>query len=1424
MADAGTLSVNVTARIDDFRSKLNSAVAQANRFSGQLESIGKKNYFTPMLDTLKGAQRDLRQIVQGIILAQSFYQGIQLFKNLTAAVYEYTDALDYAKVTFSNLFRDVSLGEEFVAVLQQYASRSPFDFTDVEQGARSLAAYGIEAKNLMFVMQGIGNLAAVTGDPQTFETVSRAIGQINAKGKLSAEEMRQLAEAGLNVKAVYERLGVEAGNLGKANIDSATAINAIIGVLNDNYAGAMNAANMTMRGMIGNVKDVLLSTVSSVYEPAYKKMQRVLLGFQIGLNEFQDTFQAEGLAAAIEHSFGPEVLTRLQQMVAIVQYLGNSIYQLLVPALKILGTYGQSVVTVFGLMADVIVPILNIFAALLNDILNTAAGMRILQAALLGLAAMKMVGGFATFLTNAVSTLSIVLGRAASVTAAASSALGVLTAAELTSAGGARVAAAAWTAFSRALNVNPIVLAITVILALIAAIMGLRSVLGKVSDASASLGGNKFSDYFKQIKQATGDLGKFNNAMEDTADTADDVADSTSKAAKKAQEGLLSFDEVFKLPEKADSGSSPSGADDLADDLGIGDLGDFEMPELEPIDFHDLLPDLNSLWDTIQEWLSKQPWTTLGSIITKGIASGIGAAGKLVNRAGQVIMDDLKKTLAKRFDNFKIKERLKKAASEVAKNKVPWSKAGKELADALTKEIEETIGEDTSSVLKISERLNKIIEEAGTATKKTWRRSGAKLLQELNEDINKAILNIKLDGKPLTEQFNILIKRLEQEGVEVTAAGRKLGPELEKAFSETYDKDMFSRMWKDASEGFENLKVSFNPKVSFQGLVDSIKSFDPKVFFEGIIDSIKSFDPKLIVTAFVDKVKGAFTPQRIMTFLKTGLKDMGITLIGEMLFDALAEWLDSEGFTEASKFAGNFGPIIASAVGTAIATKNPWGLVVGAIWGALFEGLGQGLEEGDWSSFSSTLMSALGTALSKIFGMGKGSGLLAVGSIIADLIFGSIADGMEANGDENGAMLMRGIADVLSGALGGASIGMLFGPVGAIAGAIIGALVSFLAGHWTEVVQWWETTVVPFFASLPSEVGKFFTNADQWLSDPDKNPLAGIWNGIKYWWDSVITPFFSGIHDLFMYFFTGDESWLESSGEHILTGLWNGITSIWEKIVEWFTSLPRMLLAFFTGDDSWLNVSGKDIINGLLSGMLNVATGLFIWLSTVPSRITSFFKNTGSWLLNSGINLLVGLRNGVVTGFNLAIQFISSIPNKIIRCFTGAGSWLKTAGQNILTGLYNGLVAGWNKVQEFVGGIGSWIQQHKGPESYDKALLVPAGNWIMEGLDAGLQERFKGVLEQVRSFGPQMQMAFETPQLTVGANAIEQVTQAPATVVQPKQQVEEVANPYLNQQQTETDNSQRPILYVGTLIADKQGLRELKKKLDIVDSEQSRYR
>lgn len=82
------------------------------------------------------------------------------------------------------------------------------------------------------------------------------------------------------------------------------------------------------------------------------------------------------------------------------------------------------------------------------------------------------------------------------------------------------------------------------------------------------------------------------------------------------------------------------------------------------------------------------------------------------------------------------------------------------------------------------------------------------------------------------------------------------------------------------------------------------------------------------------------------------------------------------------------------------------------------------------------------------------------------------------------------------------------------------------------------------------------------------------------------------------------------------------------------------------------------------------------------------------------------------------------------------------AGKAILQGFLNGLKSVWGAVQDFVGGIAGWIKAHKGPISYDKKLLIPAGTAIMGGLDRGLSDEFKEVKKTVTSMASDIYEGF----------------------------------------------------------------------------------
>ena len=81
---------------------------------------------------------------------------------------------------------------------------------------------------------------------------------------------------------------------------------------------------------------------------------------------------------------------------------------------------------------------------------------------------------------------------------------------------------------------------------------------------------------------------------------------------------------------------------------------------------------------------------------------------------------------------------------------------------------------------------------------------------------------------------------------------------------------------------------------------------------------------------------------------------------------------------------------------------------------------------------------------------------------------------------------------------------------------------------------------------------------------------------------------------------------------------------------------------------------------------------------------------------------------------------------------------LRGAGAAIMNGFLGGLKAAWGGVKSFVGGIASWIKRNKGPISYDKKLLIPAGRAIMDGLNKGLVKNFENVKASVSDMNDQI--------------------------------------------------------------------------------------
>ncbi|MDB1493306.1 tape measure protein [Bifidobacterium adolescentis] len=155
------------------------------------------------------------------------------------------------------------------------------------------------------------------------------------------------------------------------------------------------------------------------------------------------------------------------------------------------------------------------------------------------------------------------------------------------------------------------------------------------------------------------------------------------------------------------------------------------------------------------------------------------------------------------------------------------------------------------------------------------------------------------------------------------------------------------------------------------------------------------------------------------------------------------------------------------------------------------------------------------------------------------------------------------------------------------------------------------------------------------------------------------------------------------------------------------------------------------LVAGLTYFFTCTNTGKAVWssftgfLSSCVQGIIGFFSGLGSTI----VNIFNSAANGARNAWNGVVSWFRGIPGTIGGFFSGAGTLLYNAGASIISGFLNGLKSMWSNVTGWISGIGDWIKAHKGPISYDRRLLVPAGQAIMTGFAQGLNTGFDNSVE-----------------------------------------------------------------------------------------------
>ena len=337
------------------------------------------------------------------------------------------------------------------------------------------------------------------------------------------------------------------------------------------------------------------------------------------------------------------------------------------------------------------------------------------------------------------------------------------------------------------------------------------------------------------------------------------------------------------------------------------------------------------------------------------------------------------------------------------------------------------------------------------------------------------------------------------------------------------------------------------------------------------------------------------------------------------------------------------------------------------------------------------------------------------------------------------------------------------------------SLVEFFTNLWNSITEGSNTAwngFVEFLTPIVETIKGLWTGFSEFMST--------IWNGIietatTVW--NMLQPVIETVWTAIQQFITSAIQVIQNvitTGMQIVQEVWNAVWTVFTTIVQtvWtvistvistvlnvIAGIINTVTSIIKGDWSgaWENIKGiaqtvwdgiKSVISTVINAISNIISTILSAIQNTVTTIWTGIQNFVSTTINAIKDTVINVANALKEGFLNALEALKSGVSSAIDAVKGFFDrlWnidLSGAGRAIMEGFLGGLKSMWGAVTDFVGGIASWIAAHKGPISYDRRLLIPAGQAIMGGFNTALMSGFEDVKGNVSGMADGIRSMFD---------------------------------------------------------------------------------